>query len=142
MSSISNNPVVLRQHQVQQHKLGAVLPYHHRRLPRLCGVRYRYRGTNISHTKGRAQPQNQLHQRHEHTESRMHPKLRVRITRAGHRNPPAEKLTGRPGPTHILGVRSSAIGTLVERTTRHTMRTSLILSPMIHYLVILCSPTM
>ena len=44
---------------------------------------------------GRAQPQ----QRHEHMESRMHPKLHVRITRAGRGNPPAEKLTGRPGPT-------------------------------------------
>ena len=36
---------------------------------------------------------------HEHMESRMHPKLHVRITRAGRGNPPAERLTGRPGPT-------------------------------------------
>ena len=36
---------------------------------------------------------------HEHMESRMHPKLHVRITRAGRGNPPTERLTGRPGPT-------------------------------------------
>ena len=41
-----------------------------------------------------------LHQSwHEHMESRMQWKLHVRITRAGRGNPPAEKLTGRPGPT-------------------------------------------
>ena len=49
-------------------------------------------------------------------------KLHVRITRAGHRNPPAEKLTGHPGPTlHSVVcrvVRSTSVPIAELRTPR------------------------